>query len=70
VRALAKIIAATSLLSGCAHTTYLPHRDPVELFPQANSPPAECPGQYKMTVGLPDADGRFFIYCFGKMVTL
>src|SRR6266404_5014816 len=41
----------------------LPHRQQWEMFPQANSPPAECPGQYHEEVY---SDGNFFIYCWGR----
>jgi len=42
-----------------------PHRTMEELFPQANSPPAECPGQYKMVSYLYDENMTFFVYCWG-----
>jgi hypothetical protein len=59
---MTKILMSLALLAGCAHAP-LPHRAAAELFPQANSPPAECPGQHKMTVS--NIDGTWFIYCFG-----
>jgi hypothetical protein len=62
-----------TILTGCASSpppVSLPHRQPGELFPQADSPPAECPGQYSYTVDIPDGSGRFFVYCFGKQIEL
>jgi hypothetical protein len=61
-------VLAFILLTGCNTVRPLPSRPIQDLFPQADSPAAECPGQYRMDVNLPNDDGSFFIYCFGKSV--
>ena len=60
-----------SLLTACQPTqpllhrdAYLPHRDEYELFPQANSPAKECPGQYADYVITHDGT-EFFLECWG-----
>jgi hypothetical protein len=60
-----------SLLTACQPTqpllhrdAYLPHRDTYELFPQANSPARECPGQYADYVITHDGT-EFFLECWG-----
>jgi hypothetical protein len=58
-----------SLLAACQHTQSLPHRDESELFPQANSPTRECPGQYSDYVIAHDGT-EFFLECWGTQNTL
>lgn len=61
-----KGLVVVLLLVGCGSQPVihsLPHRPIAELFPQAYSPPAECPGQYHEEVF---ADGNFFLYCWGR----
>jgi len=62
-----------SLLAACQHTQppvrqqaqALPHRNPYELFPQANSPAKQCPGQYADYV-IEDDGTEFFLECWGN----
>jgi hypothetical protein len=61
-----------SLLAACQHTQMaadqhtqtLPHRNPSELFPQANSPAKQCPGQHADYVVTHDGT-EFFLECWG-----
>jgi hypothetical protein len=52
------------LLAGCQQVQTLPHRYAYELFPQANSPNAECPNQYPGYVSIDDGT-EFFLECWG-----
>jgi hypothetical protein len=52
------------LLAGCQQVRTLPHRYAYELFPQANSPNAECPNQYPDYVSIDDGTA-FFLECWG-----
>lgn len=56
-----------SFLAACQHTQSLPHRDLHELFPQANSPARECPGQYPDYVSTHDGHygTAMFLECWG-----
>lgn len=57
-------LAVVCLVSACVvETKSLPHRQAWEMFPQAMSPAAECPGQYHEEVW---AGENFFIYCWGR----
>ncbi len=58
-----KINLLSLMLAGCtsAAPASLPHRAPAELFPQAISPPAECPGQIAMLIDI--ENNEFFVYC-------
>lgn len=47
-------------------TYYLPHRSEYEMFPQAISPPPECPNQYTEYVIDDDTGNIFFLSCWGK----
>jgi hypothetical protein len=58
-----------SLLAACQHVQTLPHRDQYELFPQANSPAKECPGQYPDYVMTHDGT-LLFLECWGDSNTL
>jgi hypothetical protein len=57
-----------SLLAGCQQVQTLPHRYAYELFPQANSPTAECPNQYPDYVSIDDGTA-FFLECWGDTDT-
>lgn len=59
---MTKWLIASLAVSACAAAP-LPHRQAWEAFPQAVSPPAECPAQYEYIVGVDDV--AFFLYCFG-----
>jgi hypothetical protein len=64
-----------SLLAACQHTQVaadqhtqtLPHRNPSELFPQANSPAKQCPGQHADYVVTHDGT-ELFLECWGTQV--
>lgn len=60
---MSRYVLLALVLAGCQHAPYLPSRQVAELFPQANSPPAECPGQYHEEVW---SDGNYFLYCWGR----
>ena len=43
---------------------YLPPHPISEMFPRASSPPAGCPGQYRMT--MESYTGEVFMGCWGQ----
>lgn len=70
---MGKVIALALLLAGCAHTPAptpsLPHRPHTGNHGQGESPPADCPGQYKEIVPLDEDGNNVMVYCWGRKVS-
>lgn len=58
------LVICLVLIVCCHHRVTLPSRPLADLFPQAISPPPNCPGQYPLYVDV-DNGQSLFLECFG-----